>query len=489
MHYPQASNRSSSLMAQAPLRITRDGLAIEIDPLPPELENVFYTARLTLANGGWGSSLVRERISLLTCDPTGVPSRIWVGLEPLVRQWAKKHHLSVTPSIRVVPPLVAPQLWDSCDRRLLDRIQSSQSCLIEFDSANIDESKLIGQIISAWPAQRLAMVVKSKDQGYILAKRLRNELHINVPVHHASAQLEMSPPIVITTLPCCGDGIADLANRDFVIVVNATDLISTVGDSILREIQHRLIGFIPARSRLTPYERDMLTAIYGPESLGLPGLGERSCQVYYKFLSFYGRSFAEAAQNEASFLKQAVWYYPIRNRQICKLARLSQSNPGEFLTKLIAVPKLPPDQAKPAVYICCATDRQAELIHQKLPAAHIETARNRSFVKSIDFQRNRPSLLITTASRLATYARPDFVIRADGGQQILDLPSLWSVATNEQSSLITIVDFDDRFHRLSRQWAQLRLDAYKRSGWRELVVNSETEQLDAFIRSRPTCEI
>ena len=481
-----------------------------IYPPLPALAEEFYTLKHAPADDDThGYNLDTRRISLIKPAEHAdlhIPCQTcYAGLESLVTKWLRSRGYTVglagSRPKRLKQP--KPKMLDECkltDCQMLDFLRQRDRGMVRY-TPGVKPHKLISQICSAWPRTKIMVwVTRIKDATHI-AKQLRRaglETTVLTGQHAPDAHAEPEGRIVISTYMALNDGLAGLEHRGIAIVLDPHEFVRSKWLEQLqimdRAQKARLWGFLPADKQLAPYDRDMLTAVFGMQEMRLLRHGEVWIPPTAVFSPIIGGQPLEDFASTFALKQKGIWHNHLRNRRIAKLANaISQYDVSVLQRDFRNVyQQLNPQRYSPLGIVVENVEHGLQLAgllpDWQLIADYDVNADGLSLTQRKALLRGQACACWMGESRILTdlalesLQEYNVIIRADGGTGLLcdDSGHYKYAFANYSGSLL--IDFIDQQHPLLQKRTRQRQQAYRAAGWN--IGDWETDELQAFMASR-----
>lgn len=501
-----ASRRAATARNEIELRV--DGHHFTVTPLPDCL-GPLITHRLTVANPDSGSMAITPIEMPLTL---GLSNSFPSGLLHIVDYVLRSHGfrcriLGVTATADVTMP-------DPCGGALsrdtyfpvMNFIALDSRGLIRFDGGQVDPITLARQLALAFDKDRIAFVSESRTLNERLAASMA-KIGRPIPiVESTSVEFKESPKCFIATFT----GLANPSlESHFVNLTFVLDAVQALGGRVANyllapDFRSRLFGLVNTRQKLSRFERDKLSAIFGFHEYFLPKMNfvERPVAVI-RLPSRDGVDRPRPARPQPAIpdaegrwlaeLRDHVWHNPIRNRRIAKLARLLVEGDWSRLERQFPETKSLERRIPPgAVVVLTGSVEHANELARSLPCWPV-------------IQRGLPgptrpelwgadvSTLVKTGL-IATVAGSDEInlnavgtlIRADGGRDIAEGFLAKLVVPPVGAQPLLLIDFDDLFRPALRLRSRSRFEMYEARGWPINGIDPIVTRSMRFVQARPT---
>ena len=481
-----------------------------IYPPVPELAEEFYTLKHAPADDDThGYSLKPQRISLIKPalhDILDIPCQTcYAGLQPLVTAWLRRWGYTVSCGGQRPKRLKRPdpkylEDFRHADWLMLDFLRQRDRAMVRY-SKGIKPHRLVCQICKAWPRTSIMVWVTRVEDAMRIAKQLRKaglQPTVLTGQHSPESHAEPQGRIVVSTYMALNDGLAGLEHRGIALVLDADEFVRSKWleqiQILERAHQARLWGFLPENKQLAPYDRDMLTAIFGIQEIRLRRHGEDWQPPTVVFSRITGGQPLKGACGTFAVKQKGVWHNHVRNRRIVKLANaISQADESVLKRDF------------PRVYEELDTERcfhlgiLVENVEHGLQLAKMlphwqfiaenevhEEGLSPSQRKALRQGRECACWMaenrIITDLALRSAGEYSVIIRADAGT---GLPcgnnGYCKYAFANFDGLL--IDFNDNHHSLLQKRYRQRRGAYAAAGWN--MAGMKIDELEEFMKSRP----
>jgi hypothetical protein len=416
--------------------------------------------------------------------------KCWAGLTPAVTATLRLCGYQVT----MVGGLYNGRLPLPTDKNVLDSlvdlpvveyVARHDRGLVRYDADQVEPAKLVAQVARAWPQLNLTTVVTRRDDAMRLAYQLR-AAHVDAFAFTARNQPWLEKRVAVTTY----SGLAyNPVEPEWQHVVLALDAAEATGKHPAWCLQHclraRLYGLLPTHRRLSPYEEDLVRALFGFQELLVPRHGHVGRPVEVLWVEGKGRPLRSDPANDLELKRFGVWLNEGRNRQVARVARaLADDDPEQRKALLPSLPDTRLTAGPSRVLVLVDGVEHALTLMAKLPGWPVVT----SGVADLDglrpdqrayLEARRPNGAVGSVTHgIVTEAGLNnvqidwtgigVIVRADAGTGSLPLPAaaltVPAVDPRARTPLL-VVDLADRHHPDLRRRAVRRRRAYVESGW------------------------
>jgi hypothetical protein len=340
------------------------------------------------------------------------------------------------------------------------------------------------------------------------AKRLAGELrrfYPDVTVHYSGNFPATRSRSAVSTYGQLGAPAVELEKRNIGFALNAAELLrSNAARQALRAAHRaRFYGLLPAHEELAPYDRDWVTALFGPDPIFIPAHGREYRPVDVFFAKVAGGPRIASDADSFTLSRNGIWRHPVRNRRVADLATALQRDDKPRINHHL--PDFSPStplsaQTGGRIAIVAGGIEQALALAKRLPDWPVVTDRYYYDVGLKDEQclsllygrnpklRTRANVIVTSAG-LKRCGHVDAVIRADGGKGLPEIPhKISTVPATRQPPHLLLIDVADKHHPQLRKWTRYRREAYIAAGWNVVGAQRQTA-LDQFLSARPKIEL
>ena len=284
--------------AEESVQVRRSGLFVEIAPPVPGIIETFLSPSHVF-DAQDVRVVVAPRIMFW-----GQPGKCgqkpylqgFAGLEPLLVDWLTRqgYHPELTgkrPEDLCVPDdECLEEAFDEIDRGMLEFVRHEDRGLIRFDAKHVRPSRLIAQIAKAWPKQRILVVVTRRQDAQQLRREIQNQL--GVVALFAGSSPRRSTRVTVATPTYVHVGAIQVEKRTMVISCNPGELFSSSQLSPLEGLKEarriRLFGLLPTATRLPPYLRSWVSALFGLREVVVPKHGFIPREINVAFVNIEG---------------------------------------------------------------------------------------------------------------------------------------------------------------------------------------------------------
>jgi hypothetical protein len=366
---------------------------------------------------------------------------------------------------------------------LLQFVAQNERGMIRPDlAAGVDVVALIAQVILAFPAARVVVLVADCARGW--ARGLRRFVG-DVGLSTYKTPYSGSNRVVVATPGALGAvnferadivfAMAPLARmRDDPLLAEypaplpAPDVFAKVNQmERAADVRGRLFALLPRGYCPSRYEAARLAQVFGVEEYvaAANGRTERPVRVVWEELT--GGPAVAAGDPPLAVKRTAIWSNPVLTRRAAALARVLAGGDRDALRRRFpGVETGLQRHGAHRVLVLVEGPDQADALAAELKGWPVVTA---DAPAEIDDFPPPPAGVIATAHGAARLCGAfDAVVRLDLGRGLPPLPLPGWLDTAEASSVpLLVIDFDLRRHPLLRQWARDRRAAYLRAGWRD----------------------
>ncbi|MEK6234304.1 MAG: hypothetical protein N2C14_06305, partial [Planctomycetales bacterium] len=264
--------------------------------------------------------------------------RFPAGLIPVVKHVLAQHGYQVNHRATLKPlPLPAPtpiqgNVSQPQDEALVDFLQRVERGLIRL-GRGAWAVRLIAQAALAFPSARIAVACASRDEVHETASLL-NKYIPNVAFVDVNTPEELAPRRVVVATPLRLDE-SRVGERELMFALNARLATSILAANSLPHCgKSRLFGFLAPHEKPAPLDLDLMAALFGFEELAIPDHGcvIRPARVVMERMKRAGR--VNNPQNIVDLKQRGIWENGVRNRLLCKLARLLTRDDRDQLREL-----------------------------------------------------------------------------------------------------------------------------------------------------------
>ncbi len=357
-----------------------------------------------------------------------------------------------------------------------DAVAARSEVLVRYRPAVVDPVGLVADLCRAFPERRVLVGVTQVRDGHAAAAGLRRR-GVDVALARGSGSMaDVRSRVWVATERGLRQPQLELNRADFVVLLDAVEGLGQLGRETLDGVTGRLVGFVPADRRLSPFERDILLAYFGSHPLLVVRPGEAACDVRVAFVPIDSPRVPLAVDGDG-LRRDGVVRHPTRNRRLARLAaRLVGGGDAGLRADFPHVAAVVGGRAvRRAVVLVDALDHAAELARLAPHAAVVaalgaDVAGLRPLADRLvpaGANGTEVGLAIATpdALRDLRLGSGDVVIRADGG---IGLPPGLTPAVlpaRHELSELLVVDADDGHHPELRRRSRRRQLAYADAGW------------------------
>ncbi len=269
------------------------------------------------------------------------------------------------------------------------------------------------------------------------------------------------------------------------------------------DARFRLFGFLRDDRRLSPTERDVLMATFGPAAVDIPEHGQALPQVEVAWLAIHSPQVCAESTETIKLCRGGAWQHPVRNRLITHLALDIRSDNVGRLRRYRDVTQWlrQHQQCPPRVTVLVENVEQAIALAEQLPGWPIAAGdqpwdqlnlRGISRSKRKLFEERRTAWLtgeqqivtVAAAPRLGL-AKTDVILWAGGGKHAPEIPRHWLQIPANRARHILVIDVQDNHHQTLAQWSQQRRTEYSKRDWFDVGVQPETGRVIRYLHQRP----
>jgi hypothetical protein len=403
-------------------------------------------------------------------------------------------------------PLPADKnLLDSlADRVLIEYVARHDRGLVRYDAHQVEPAKLVAQVARAWPDLNLTAAVSRRDEAIRLAYQLR-AANVDAFAFTARNQPWVEKRVAVATYAGLAYNPVHPARQDVVLALDAAEATGLHPRWCLRHLERaRLYGLQPANRPLSPYEEDLVRALFGFQELLVPRHGHVGRPVEVLWTEGQGRRLGAEPANDLDLKRHAVWRQDARNRQVARVARaLAGGDPEQLKALLPSLPGARRTAGPSRVLVLVEGVEHALALMTKLPGWPVVTSGLADLDglqpdQRADLEARRPTWAADPISRgIVTdtglqsvnihWSGVDVLVRADGGTGSLSLPAaaltVPAVDPRARTPLL-VVDLADRHHPDLRQRAVRRRRAYVGSGWARPGLDPAVFRTIQFVKRR-----
>jgi hypothetical protein len=488
---------------------------VVVGPVPPAVLVALRSQALIGRRALDGTvSLVRDPIHLAEVEPCSgcLVLGFLASMEPAVRQTISGEGYRLRIIGEALPPLVGPALsqlgqFAVLDRSLLDVVSRHPQVLVRHGQ-QVDPAVFVAQLALAWPDLKIAVAVAEREQAWCLGHAIdglladENEVSTFIGPNNPG-----SGRIVVATYKslahsayyrCRRFGTYDLSWVDLLIIADAVTATGKVALSRLRYADRaRLVGFLAEDVPTSRLERDMLTALFGFQTITIPRHGHRERPVQLAHYTIEGGMELPASLNGVPLKRRGLWHNAVRNRKVTHLAEALISKDKDTVKDMLG--ETVAEAVSSTVLVLTENLEHARVLAQSLPGWRVfsgphlaEEGLPPEQVGQLQELRSPfavgPLHAIVTAAGLAEIdlSTIDVLIRADGG---VGLPPLRmaQLAVPDQDGVrpLLVIDFVDRHHHQLCRHSHRRQDAYADRGWFAVGVDPVQGRIGRFLATRP----
>jgi hypothetical protein len=432
--------------------------------------------------------------------------------EPVVRQVLteagyKIHRVGRRAALLPPPRTDWPQALGPPEHGLLRAVREQEWGLVRYDPRGLDPARLVAQVALAWPELTVSVAVATREQAWELGRALRAYLPgVSVPAGQNSPATVSR--VVVATYKGLGHSaqyegpghkVFDISWTDIVIALDALAAVSKVATECLsRAARARLYGLLPMDRRPAPFERDLLTFLFGLHEISLPWPGHRERPVQVVRYPIKGGPKLPPQLGTVQLKRRGLWQNALRNRKVADLARAFAAGRRDALDALFpGLGALLSEAPSRDVLVLVENVEHALALADRLPGWALFTGRHvhqdglpaglvgRLHVP-LDTLQDPPRAVVTAAALADQYLdHVDVLVRADGG---LGPPPLDPGALVEPDQgpprPLLLVDLDDRHHPALRRQSRLRREAYDERGWLAPGADPVEARAERFLAAR-----
>jgi hypothetical protein len=473
--------------------LERRGQNVLLSPPIRGLENVFYTRR---SKGKGGKAVRAEPLLQLRAHPDCGGRLCMMGLAGLQSLLLSYLKGVADADVEVRrdrhddwPPLNIKNVarLKSVDRRMLDFVDDGDRGVIRY-GRRVCPASLVAQMVLAWPEQTFLIVTTLPEEARELTKKL-NALGANAACYDELFK-NPSERVLVGSVQSVGGSAGSVTSgeaviyRQVLVAMNPSQLFDRDGPdaSYVKDIfeglrRARAFGMFAADTKVSPRIRDHLTAFFGTRVLDIPRHGRKPRDVEVMFESAHQRG---------------IFGQGDRNSRVVSLAKLALVPDGgriygDYDYALGHLDSFSDGRV-------CVLASNAEHAHQlavdlgwpvfaSADGDDAPTASTPAMTTTMGTE-TPARCFITTAAALRNAGRIDVLIRADGGDRLIQLPrQAIEVPESSKRTPLAIVDFDDHHPPQLREATRARHRAYWAAGWK--VNGLEPNPLHVFLDNRP----
>jgi retron-type reverse transcriptase len=407
-------------------------------------------------------------------------TRAWAGLEPKLKDELEKMGYKVQFKGERPGRLPAPRPpqsgGNSPDDAVLEFVRRRERGLVRYDPAHVRVERIVAQIAEAWPKKRI-LIVATRQNDVLYLRRWLEDRGMRVGKAFYGGASRGKYRIAVTTYSGVGTGLADARNRDIAIYLNPPEAFCRAGCWSLAALgPARLYGLMPTNMELPSPVNELVSAVFGQESVCVPKHGRTARRVQVAFVPSNLAARVVLGEDDLAARKRLVWHHVVRNRRIAEIAQAAAREDHDKLDRLS--PGLGRAVWKREDVSICVLVESVEhglslrrhlpgwrVIADKAAVTDGFTASDAARVSDVDGVRRLATYnAIVTMSAMPDAIVFDIIIRADAG---LDIPALgWHLLGHHGADdELLLVDFDDRHHPQARKWTRSRKAAYGAAGW------------------------
>jgi hypothetical protein len=471
-------------MAPETITIRRVGQYTMVTPPVDDLMRAFVTTtHVAVDDARQGVKVVRQPQPLAwPRELHGIPvTETYAGLEPRIKSLLEAKGYEIRLAGSRPGPLPHPRNPKSGgfgpDDVLLDFVGRHERGLIRYDPAHVHVERLIAQVAEAFPEQRILVVAGRENDVLYLHRRLEER---GLSVGGASYRYRSAGTqrVAVTTFSCVGSGLADAANRDMVFYLNPAETFGHWGILGLGAIgPARVYGLMPEGLELPSPVSDLITMVFGDESVSVPKHGRTARPVQVVLVPSRIAGNVVAGEHDLAVRRRLVWHHEVRNRRIAQIVKaLSREDYDQLDGLFPGLGRAARQHQGGYVGVLAENMEHALAMRRHLPGWTVVTGEQivTEGLSQSDATRVSPvhadehllpqnAIITTSAMPKATWF--DVIVRADAG---IDLPALGGTHLLGHAHMddgLLIIDFDDRHHPLARKWTRSRTAAYTAAGW------------------------
>jgi hypothetical protein len=462
------------------------------------LRDAFYTVRhRTRPDKEHGYSLQPRIVHLVKKATDLLGEKCWkcqAGLEPLVIQWAEEHGYEVHRGGDRLRPLPAPDLdalegLEPSDEMFLKTVRKHDHALFRYQPGEIDLNRLVAEVALGWPRKRILVLATRVEDSRRLGKYLKQSLSgSQVTVHTGRDFPQRAGRIVVATLTGWNEGRVGIRRRQILIALNPDELLRhRFGQIAIEHAERaRLYGFLPASRRLAPFDRDMVTAVFGPREVRIERRAQSQQPIRVLFTRWKGYLFSDSELDAFAVKKQGVWHHGPRNIHVAELASaLGEGDEGVLRRRFPAVWEAVRGRLPERVGVLVENVEHGLALAKLLPGGAVISdpdvwlgglsPQDRRILRGGEEDQQRNHAIVTMAGILDVGSF-DALIRADAGADGANK----AISVNR-----VLVDLDDHHHPWLQQRSRERRGDYLRRGWTVDGKGKSDDLLSKFISTRP----
>jgi hypothetical protein len=493
---PRQTTAPTTTSKRGAVEACRDGQFTWINPPVPGLRDAFYTVRhRTRPDKEHGYSLQPRIFPLVKRATYLTGEKCWkcqAGLEPLVVQWLEEHGYEVQRGGAPLPPpnLDALEGLEPYDELFLQTVRKHDHALFRCQPGEVDLNRLIGKVAMAWRRKRILVLATRVKDCRRLGKYLKQSLSgSEVTVHTGRDFPQRAGRIVVATSTGWNEGRVGIRRRQILMALNPDELLrKQLGQIAIEQAeQARLYGLLPVSRRLAPYDRDMVTAAFGPREVRIERRAQFQQPVRVVFTRWKGHLFTDSELDAFAVKKQGVWHHGPRNRHVAELATaLAEGDEGGLRRRFPAVCEAIQGQMPERVGVLVENVEHRLTLAKLLPGWAVISGhdvcldglspQDRRILRGGGEDQQQNHAIVTMAS-LPEAGCLDGLIRADAG-------------ADGAGELIYVngflVDLDDHHHPWLQQRCRERRGDYLRRGWTVDGKSKSDDLLSTFMSTRPS---
>ena len=366
----------------------------------------------------------------------------------------------------------------SPDNALLDFVRCQERGLIRYDPAHVHVERLIAEVAEAFPKQRILVVAsRQNDVQYVYRQLKERGIDVGGAFYgHQSAGIHR---VAVTTLSCVGMGLADAANRDIVFYVNPAEAFGSWGVLGFRSMgPARMYGLMPEGLQPPNPVNDLITMVFGEESVSVPKLGRTARPVQVALVPARIAGSIAHGEDALAVRRRMIWHHPVRNRRIAEIAKALACEDYDKLDRILPGLGWAARQRQDGcIGILVENVEHALELRRHLPGWRMLTGEG-AVAEGLSLSDTARIDAVAGTRRLATYnaivtmsAMPEaacfnIIIRVDAGVDIPAVGSLHLLGHYGTDDDLLVIDLDDRHHPLARKWTRSRKAAYTAAGWK-----------------------
>jgi len=396
-----------------------------------------------------------------------------------------------------VPVPVEPRDGRAVDNHVI-RFVAHERGVIRYDRRRVNPLWLVAQLYRAYPENLIAVVTSSR-QSAERARRQLKVLGVNMEETVTTPLCEDARRIVVDTSTNMAMPDYDFEKRDIVVALDAVQALADAAQYAFtaQDARFHLFGLLADDGRVSPRERDLLMATFGPYEVAVPAHGYQPVRV-------------EVARHkiETTFLpdnikayklkRDGVWRCAIRNARVRRLATILRNGSLELLRRHY------PDVARDllnlvpqrVVVLADAIEHVVQL-GKELPAWPIRTGQNvvdagltnhhREILRRGRSRWNVEGYCIATVDGLQDFEPGAFdtIIWVGSGPHLPLIPESQLICPATREGRRLLIDFNDRHHPVLRRWSRRRREACEQVGWFGPGIDPARGRAGRFLLTRP----